>query len=166
MDTKNGTYYTFSNGLQVKIKRIPPFIALQLRNDFPPPKPPTQVVEYPDGKKRVEENPAHPDYVEAMRIYGIESELRMRKLVLKRGLEWEMTDAHRAELKAVADNYREDFGKELDISDETLAYLSYVAIQTNEEIERLIALVLNQSQPTEETVKAVQDSFQGDVQGS
>lgn len=161
---KNGlTPYTFKDtGVQVLIRKVSPLLAVTLQQKFPSPTPPMEEVDYGDGKKHYEPNPTHPDYLEALKRYDEENEKRMRTLLLKRGVEIEMTDEAKEEVAALRGFMKDEFGKTLD-EDDKMVYISYIAIGSDKDLEELLSAVMRRSQPTEEVVEQAQEAFKSKV---
>ncbi len=63
---------TLSNGVVLRLKSVPAFLAAQFTRKIQRPKPPRQFIE---RLGREEENPDHPDYLEALEKYA--TDLRM-----------------------------------------------------------------------------------------
>lgn len=157
--------YTFKDtGVVVRIRKVSPLLLLRLREDFPPPKPPTQEVDYGDGKKKLELNPAHPGYQEALDQYNAEMERRLRSLLIKRGVKLEWTPEMKGEVVEVREQYLAETGKEMK-EDDALVYISYVAIGTDKDLEELLDAIMRRSAPTEEVAAEAQERFKSPVQG-
>lgn len=145
-------------GIAVQIRKVSPLLIMDMRQNFPEPKPPTQEVEI-NGKKVIEENRAHPDFRAAMETYSLEFENRMRRFLIRRGVSVHITDEIRAQIAQLKADYLEDTGSELKGSDEYI-YISYIAIGTDADMEELIERITQRSQPTPEEVELGKVMFQ------
>ena len=153
--------YTFKDtGVHVLIRKVSPLLVVELQKAFPPPVPPRQMVEV--GGKMVEEsNPSHPDYQEALTRYSSDFELRVRRLLIARGvvIPGENT-TWKDEVRELKDFWLETYGKELE-GDDKLIYIAHIAIGTDADMTELISAIVQRSQPSEEAVTAAKDSFPG-----
>lgn len=147
------------SGKTVKIRKVSPLLFIQLRKDFPAPKPPKNKVTDMDGREVMEENLADPNYLQALEDYNAAIEVRMGKLIYKRGVDVEVDQAALQELK---DFYKTEFGKELTGDDKEM-YVQYVLIQSQKDYDALTNAVLDISQPTKEDMAAATHSFPGKV---
>jgi hypothetical protein len=151
-------------GRVVFIKKVSPLLLAQIGRDFPPPRPPKQKVDYGDGDIREEENPSHPDHVDAMGKYFMELEEKSRSFVIKRGVVVTLTEEDKEEIDRVREDYKEEIGVELRGSDK-MVYVSHICIGSPEDMEELLRAINGRSEPTNEEVAAAKDTFQGDLQG-
>ena len=108
-----------------------------------------------------EANPSDPDYIAAKERHGQELEMRVRKLMIQRGViippdntGWQ---AEVAELKAF---WLETYGAELEGNEKDL-YVSHIAIGTDSDYLELVEAITRRSQPTEGEVAAAKATFQG-----
>lgn len=147
-------------GRECLIRKVSPLTLAQIGRDFPPPKPPTQKVDYGDGDVRNEENPDHPDYKRTLGEYYMALEERIRAFMIKRGVEITLTDEDKEEVKRIRTEYEEDMGKPLSGSDKMI-FISHICVGTQEDLEELLEAITNRSQPTPQEVDAVKDTFQG-----
>lgn len=155
--------FTFTDtGIKILIRKVSPMLGNELRKAFPPPKPPIQEVEV-DGEKVRESNPAHPDYVAAMNAYNQEMEVRMRRLLIKRGVEY-LPDQEAEALTQVDElrkSWMEDYGQPLDEPSDKVVYIWFIAAGTDKGIEEITSAILSRSQPSQEDVNIAKDSFRG-----
>lgn len=155
--------HTFKDtGVIVRIRKVSPLLLLRLREDFPPPKPPMQEVDYGDGKKKLEPNTAHPEYVAAQETYGLEMEKRLNHLLIKRGVKLDWTPEMKAEVQEVRDLYEEETGRAMN-EDDTFVYVSYIAIGTDKDLEELLEAIMRRSGPTEAAAEEAADRFKSPV---
>lgn len=152
------TPFTFPDtGINVLIRKTSPLLLMELRKQFPEPKPPKQTVMIND-KPVEEENPSHPAYLAALEAYRLEFEQIMRRVLIRRAVTLKMTADVKAEVQRLKDEFKEDTGHELVGTDEFI-YISYIAIGTDEDMEDLIEVITKRSQPTGPAVEAAKDSF-------
>lgn len=161
--------FTFpDSGITVLVRRMSPdtmnLIGQAVRKSMPPPEPPQQEVEYPDGSKRMEKNESHPDYRNAMEVYVMEvaqeAANRMMRFIARR-VEVEV------DLEAVQ-TFREDMeaiGVTLEETDDKVVYVRHILVSSKEDYQALTNFIAQISQPTKEAVDAHKDSFRSDVSG-
>jgi hypothetical protein len=153
--------YTFKDtGVRVQIRKVSPMLVVELQRSFPAPTPPRQRVEVA-GEMVEEANPSDPDYIAAKERHGQELEMRVRKLMIQRGViippdntGWQ---AEVAELKAF---WLETYGAELEGNEKEL-YVSHIAIGTDSDYLELVEAITRRSQPTEGEIAAAKASFPG-----
>ena len=150
-------------GTKILLKRISPFLVMELQKQFPKPEVPTQTIDI-GGETKEEPNYAHPDYEASLIKWRDGQEARIRKLIIKRGVvippentTWE------EELAEKRQGWVEDFGVELPHidDDDKVDWVLYCAIGTNEDYEEIYHTVLRRSQPTTEAVEAAKAGFPG-----
>lgn len=153
--------FTFeSSGETVMLRRISPLLPVEVQRSYPPPLPPSQEVDYGDGVKRLETNPAHPDYQRALDQYRADLEQKIRRMVIKLGVVVTWTDERRADLQTIRDFWQEEFNARLDPSDE-VAWVSFCAIKAENDLEMLLNAIMRRSQPTEAAIAEMQAGFRG-----
>lgn len=160
------TQFTFTNGVVVGIRRVSPFLAIDLQEKFPPPEPPLEEVDFGDGKKRFEANPTAAQYLKDMTKYRVDFEKKMRRLIIKRGVVITIDETIKAQLKELREFYTEEYGSDPESYGDVVDYVIYIAVTEAEDLNNLINAILGRSQPTQEGIKKVVDSFPGDVSGS
>jgi hypothetical protein len=155
------TAFTFHDtGVKVLIKKVSPLLVVELQKAFPPPAPPQQEVEI-GGEIVIESNPAHPDYVATMNEYNREFEMRVRRLLIKRGVEIPGENKEwQEEVAELREFWREEYAKELE-GDDKMLYISYIAVGTDGDLTDLLGAIMQRSQPTEAAVAAAKASFPG-----
>lgn len=148
-------------GIVILIRKVSPMLGNELRKAFPPPTPPVQQVEI-DGQMVDEPNPAHPDYQKALNDYNQETEVRMRRLLIKRGIEF-VDDIQAKEaskqVEELRKSWKEDFGKELDESNDKVAFVWFIAAGTDKGIEEITQAIMTRSQPSQEDVELARVAF-------
>lgn len=162
MSTKKNelTPFTFKDsGKTVLIKKVSPLVLMEMQKQFPEPTPPTQEVEI-NGKKVIEPNYSHPDYLIAKQEYTFAFENKMRKFLIRRGVTVNMSEEVKQEIAQIKADYFEDTGAELQGSDEFI-YVSFIAIGTDQDMEDLMSELTQRSQPTDLEVAAAKKSFPG-----
>lgn len=157
--------FTFQDsGVTVQIRRVSPLLALELQKKFPAPKPPRNQVPDLDGKLVWEENLADPGYAEALTKYQQDLELRMRRLVIMRGVVYTLTDDDKAQVSELREFWQNTYGEVLEGGDLEV-FVSYIAVGSDGDLSDLINAILKRSQPTEEEVREAQNSFPNAVSG-
>lgn len=152
------TPFTFeSTGVTAKLRKVSPYLVFELQRSFPPPDAPMQEVSYGDGETRLEANPAHPDYLKEYQRYQLDLEGKIRRLMIKRGVVCEFDKQEVADLREF---WISEYEKELPEKDDFVAYITYLAMGTQEDAEELIAAITRRSQPTEAAVQLAQGTFQ------
>ena len=150
-----------TSGAVVRVRRIAPALLTDLRKDirrrFPKPMAPMVEVSYGD-EKRIEANPAHPEYAEMLREHSTESGMAFLESLVKFACECE-TDAVRvAELRGLAGDM------ELPADDHVL-YVTRILLETKADIEVFQQVIMGLSQPTEKAVAEATERFPSDVPG-
>lgn len=153
--------YTFKDtGIRVQIRKVSPMSVVELQKAFPAPTPPRQRVEV-GGEWMEESNPSDPDYLAAKERHGQELEMRVRQLMIRRGViippdnvTWQ------DEVKEFRAFWLETYGKELEGDDKEI-YISHIAIGTDSDYVELVDAITRRSQPTEGEVAAARSSFPG-----
>jgi len=160
------TPFTFKDGgYQVQIRKVSPLLVMEVQRGFPPPEPPMQEVDYGDGKKKLEPNAAHPSHLKAMKAYDTELELRVRRAMIQFGVVYTLTDDDKQRLKEIRDYWAENKMGELEKND-LVAFISYVAIGSPDDMNELIETIMRRSQPTEMAVKQAAELFPDTIQGT
>jgi hypothetical protein len=148
-----------TSGVVVRVRRIAPALLTDLRKDirrrFPKPSAPMVEVNY-GNEKRVEPNPAHPDYAETLKEHATESGMAFLESLAKFGCECEIDNARVAELRGLAD------GMELPADDRVL-YITRVLLETKSDIEVFQQAIMGLSQSTEKAVAEATERFPGNV---
>lgn len=153
--------FTFpDSGVEVKIRKVSPLLALEVQRSIKKPEPPLEKVILASGEESEEPNRSHPDYLDALQQYNIEVEEKTKKLLISRGVNIVMTDEMKEEVKELREYMKKEMGIDLPVNDKE-AYISYIAIESAKDFESLIQAVLGASQPTTEAVETSKDSFQG-----
>lgn len=155
--------FTFpTTGRHVYVRNVNPLLAIEIRRQFPKPLPPKQPVDYGDGKTVWESNYASPDYEAALEDWNSLITDKMSKLIIKRGVQWTLTDEEKEEVKQLRADLEEDLGMNLGGSD-VFVYVSYICIGGRLDVDSLTEAVMTGSQPTSAAVEAALESFPGDV---
>lgn len=153
--------FTFqSTGKVVQIRKVSPFLQIEIQKAFPAPEPPVQEVDYGDGDVRMEKNFAHPDYVRALENYNLELSDKIQRLIIKRGVAVEITEEIRKEVEELRGFWLDEYGVELPEKNEKMIYVLDICIGTQEDGEELIAAITRRSQPTEVAIKQAEGTFQ------
>jgi len=156
-------YVVKDTGEKLLIKRVSPFMAMELQKQFPEPKPPLQKVDI-DGETVEQFNWADPDFDKEQAKYKIDSEARIRKLLIKRGVQIPTdNETWQDELAQRRAEWLEDFGVEMPRldTDDKVDWVCYCAIGTDTDLEELYQAIMQRSQPTKEAVEAAKSGFPG-----
>lgn len=154
-----GVEYEFKDsGQKVKVMKVSPLLIAELTRAFPEPKPPMNEVDYGDGKKVLEPNPASPVYAEMLQQHAVEMEKRMRTLLIKRGVYVEWDESMKSAVEELRKFWLEEYNQELD-KDDKLVYVQYLCVASPDDLSELLNMILKRSQPTEEAVKAAQEAM-------
>lgn len=154
--------HTLSTGITVKLYRVPPFLINEVRRSMPPPPPPLNEVDYGDGKKVFEPNPADPKYAEDLKRHADDVQTELNNLLIERGVEVEVDKEALTEVR----DWMKKRGKALpDNESDKLAFLKYVCLGTPDDINSIINLILNSSQPTPEAIQEEVATFRGNLSG-
>lgn len=143
------------SNITVKVRKVSPLLFLEIRKQFPPPKPPLNKVTDLNGKDAWEENKAHPDYLQALSDYEDSLNTKVQDLMFRRGVEVEVNSEAVNELKAF---WKETFDKELEGNDRDI-YIRYVVIQSTDDFNQLYEAIMEKSQPTAEDINAAKQGF-------
>ena len=151
--------YTFKDtGEIVQIRKVSPLLVIKLRERFPAPKPPLQTVDYGDGPKQ-EQNPTEPGYLSAVQDYEQAMERRVRNLLIQRGVVITWDENKKTQLAELRAWWKETYAEDLDDLDDTFAYVSYICVGSDSDLEDLINILIKRSQPSGEGIEAAQERF-------
>lgn len=158
MASKNYEKYVFKDtGEEVTLRKVSPLLLIKLRERYPQPKPPLNRVEYGEGEFKMEPNPANPDYIETLTQYESDMERRARDLLIRRGVVVEWTEEKREALADLRGWWKATYETDMPVEDDTVAYVSYLAIGSDSDLTDLVDALVKRSQPTEEAIDAAQD---------
>lgn len=147
----------------VLIRKVSPLLAQAAQRQIPKPRPPMNRVDYGDGDVRDEPNPADPAYQEALAAWQEALEARVRLIAIRMGVAIEWTEEKRqrlAELRQVAG----EIGIEIE-SDDTVAFVSHIAIGTADDYQELVEAIMQRVRPTEEAIAEAVETFRPQVAG-
>ena len=168
--------FTFKgSGIEVKIRTLGPFtldaISRSVREEIQPPDVPRVMVNYGTSDKpdfKMEENPADPEYKKVLEEYerkiGEEGGRKTIDTIINHAVVAEIDEEEVQAMRL----FLLDLGvskEELDRQTDHAIYIKHVCIKTANDLTDLQNFVIGQSVPTEERVKAHEDSFRGEVQG-
>lgn len=160
--------FTFpDSGVTVFIRRVSPMISYEMKRSIPKPKPPVVRVNYgtaEDPDFRNEVNEADPDYQVALEDWNARVEAATRKIMIKLGIVYTLTDEDKDRLALIRETMSEE-GIEIQDS-ELVAFVTYVAITSQRDMEAMINALVGNSMPTEEAIEEATSSFSGDTEGS
>lgn len=155
------TPFTFvDTGETVLIRKVSPMLVFQLSQDFPPPAAPLVEVDYGEAGKEMEPNPSDPAHLDALRQYNQDFNLKVQRLMIKRGVVVNWDDEKRRKVTELRDFYRDEYGKELP-KDDHMVYVTMVCVGTEQDLEELLTRINRRSQPSEVAIKAATDTFPG-----
>lgn len=158
------TPFTFKDtGITVSIRKVSPLLLAAIQRKHAPPKPPLNKIEI-DGVVTYEENQADPDYLLAVQRNAEETELALRKALIRFGVYYEMTAEDVRQVTELREFWKEAQGIELEGSDLEI-FISYVAIGTVEDLGELMEAVTRRSMPTEAAIAEAVDRFPAEVEG-
>lgn len=168
--------FTFpGSGITVQVRRLGPFtldaINRKVREEKRPPEPPRTMVNYGTEEKpefKIEENQADPAYKQALIEYEAEIQdaggRRIIDTIIEHAVIVEIDEDEVANMRA----FLLDLGvsqEEVDsISDHSI-YVKHICIKTGEDLQALQAFVIGESMPTEDKVRAQEDTFRSEVPG-
>lgn len=148
------------SGYSVKIRKVSPLLAQKITESFPAPKPPMQKVKYGDDEV-LEPNPSNPQYIEDLTKYQSELEHKIQKLIIERGVEIEITPEMQAEIDELKGYMKDELGVEILNESDKFFYVSYIMCSSANDLGALIEQIISKSQPTEEKVEKITESFPG-----
>lgn len=148
--------YTFKTGRTVEVIPISPWLLADAQASIPKPTPPVQSVDMGDGPVEVE-NPAHPDYQEALRQWRVKIEEQLAQLAIMRGTTFELDAEAVAKVRADATALSITLPPEAD--DDRYLYLFYVCPGSQDDIYNLFQLIQGRSIVTEEAVVKATEHF-------
>lgn len=138
-----------STGVEVGIQRISPLLIIEVQKRNPAPEPPMNEVDYGDGRKVMEPNPADPQYVRRLQEHSQVVEMKIRRLLIRLGVVYTLTEEDRAKVARVLEMWQEVFQDQLNQSmTELELFISYVAMGSAEDFEAFTEAVLSRSTPT------------------
>jgi hypothetical protein len=153
------TSFVFKDtGVTVPIRKVSPYLVMDLQRAFPPPEPPLNEVDYGDGKKVMEPNEASPAYQRELVKYNTALQERLQILLIKRGVAIELSDAQKAEVVELREFMKNELQIDLD-PDDKVVYITRIAMGTDGDLTDLINAIMRRSQPTEEAVSEATKSI-------
>lgn len=139
-------------------------IAMKLRRRYKKPMPPTQDVDYGDGRLVREFNYSHPDYKKSLLDWEHFIEEESGDIAIKRVLSGQLTPEQQEEVDDWKEKHPGEFDPRFD-SDKNIWFDEF-AIVSDGDFIALTEFVRSRSEPTEEAIAAAADGFPGDVQGA
>lgn len=152
-----------SSGIKLTCVRVSPLLVMDLFRKYPEPNPPKVTVKI-DGREVVEEVEADPDHQTALLQHRIEMERKLRNLYIRFGVKYELTDEDKAKVKELREYWQEENGAQLQGNDLFL-FVSYIAIQTNEDYALITDEVGAQTQATPKSSADGDKEVPSDLQG-
>lgn len=166
--TKTFSFECQDSGITLTVRKVPYTLSEEINKQYPAPPAPRVEVTYgtPETGIRVvqEENKADPDYQLILRAWRAESEKRLRKLIVTRGVVLDaLTPDQLIQVQQLRDDMQQH-GVTLDTDDKNV-YLWHIAVATPEDYKDLVTFITRRSGVTEEGKAEAKDRFRGDVQG-
>lgn len=159
---RNGkSWFKFSTGREVELKQVSPMTLEAAAATVEKPKAPLQDILDPITGRVVaqERNEAHPDYKADLAEWEEKRMEAASKAAMLMGVSVEVDTAA---VKAVRDQFREIFHKELD-PDDRYVYIAHCLIPSREDLEALGAAINGRSRPGEAGVAKALEGFRPDV---
>lgn len=154
---------TFANGAKATLRPVSPYTIQAVETSIPRPAPPMQEVDHADGTKHREPNPAHPEHIAALQARRLLILERQQNIMLKLGIQIEMTPKAKKEVaafRAVAS----EIGIPLE-DDDKLVYLKHICLTDAATIRDVIQRIGRASAPAEEVVAEAAASFKSEPVG-
>ncbi len=146
-------------GVTLKIRRIPRMLIEDWRKSLPAQPPvPTQEIDYGGGQKRLEENPTHPSYLQAIEAYNYDVGMRAIAFSIDRGVVVDVDQAAVTELRTWA----AASGIQLPASD-LVVFVSRILLPDLEDLVKLRQAVFGRTEATEEAIDQAVDRFPAKV---
>lgn len=158
--------FTFiDTGVEVLLRKVPPFAADDIRRSWESRKPKPPVIPTEIAGMHVEEaNYDDPDYIAELEVWQRAMGEAVNMFYIRRGVYKIMND----DWQGLVDEYRAEMaeyeGVELP-KDDMMLYLSRIACGTAHGLQELYQAIIARSQPTEEVVQRYVDNFRSDVSG-
>lgn len=149
-------------GVTLKICRIPYMLLEDWRKGLPEPPPvPRQEVDYA-GVKKMEENPSHPSYVQAMNEHGYKLGMLGIEFAIDRGVVVEVDQAAVDELRQWAAQQVPPV--QLPTSDKVV-FISRILVPDLVELLQIRIAVFGRIAPTQEMIDRAVDGFRSNLSG-
>lgn len=135
-----------TTGIEIKVRKVSQQVMSDVASSLPTPRPPMQEVEL-DGVKKLEPNPAHPDYLAALQAHQMELLQLTNRLLVQLGVDYRLTPEDESELETVLSVMREN-GVTPTGKTKLEQWVYYVAVVKAEDLSALVEEVLSLGQPT------------------
>lgn len=142
------------SGIELQIRPISQILMSKMQSRFVTPPPPTVEVEF-NGRKVREPNAADPDYQIQLAQFQIKMEAEWRKLLIRRGIVMNLTEAQLAEVSELREYMLENHNLDLKDENDLEVFVSYIAVQTAEDLADLQEAVTGLVAPTEKSDPSV-----------
>jgi len=152
MSTQEKVFKT-QEGIEIKLKRVPPLLLQAVQSSFPPPPDPPMVVVEFNGKQEREQNPADPDYLNRVRQHDEERSMAVMDLLLTKGTVLPYTDE---EIEQMFNELQEGIDIPLKGSKRVVVLKSLLY---GDDIKGLMEAVQDSSIVTERVVQKKADAF-------
>lgn len=148
-DGRQHTPHVFkSSGISVTLKHVSNIAVNEALAVLEKPQAPVTEVKNADGTVRYERNKTHPDYLEDLNVYTMKAERLLRTVYVKLAVEYELTEADKAEVRSFRDLVKESSGAEVKLDDKTL-FITFYAIRTDEDYSDFVAACQGKSTATD-----------------
>lgn len=148
------------SGQTLEYRRVSHMLLADVQRSMKPPRPPMQEVDY-GGVKKMEPNPAHPDYAEALAEHRTALAEKILEVAIQYGVICDVDKARVAELRAAMT----EAGVNLPANDKVL-YVTRILCETGNDLNTLRDAVIRKSQPTEGATAEAVARFPAEVPGS
>lgn len=164
-----GKTVTLSSGQVLHVKRVSQMLLMGATRAGPkPPAPPLETVQTADGEQTLP-NESHPEYLAALNRHEAERNLVSMRVMLKWGVDLELTAEQEADLSEVLSDLTasgEDVSWVKSARDRRAAYVLYFLLTDLLDYRAVSGAIAGLSLPTEDGIQAAADGFRGDVSGS
>lgn len=158
------TEFTFKDtGITLKIRKVSPMMADEIRRAIPEPQAPLQPVDYGAPKGVVmEANLSDPAYLDAHAKWQRDVAMKTQRLMILRAVkvEGEEWKADVAEYRAFMET---NTGKPLEEENDLLVYINHICVGTQEDMVDFVTAITRRSQPTQEEVERSKASFRSQI---
>lgn len=146
-----------SSGEVVHIKRSLSYamLLMDLQRENPKPQAPMQEVII-NGESYPERNYADPDYIALVSAWDDEIKMKASLQIIESSVHVHMTD----ERKEAVRKFRKEKQGQLPLSQpDSMVFLKYIAITSDDDFQSLLLAIRNQTQPSEEGIETAVNGF-------
>lgn len=131
--------FMLPNGVQAAIKPVAQELFYDISEANPPPAPPMEAVERPNGEVELKPNPSHPDHIKAVAEHNSKMTLKLRDFLIKQALVLRLNEEQKADVDALREAAAE-MGVTLP-ADDKLVYYTRIACGSMAETREIIVKV-------------------------